>query len=67
VALAATGPRTSRPADVEGRLIPWAREVSDESAMVENWDQLGVVIQTASPTGQPVFIKSERCLGEPDG
>lgn len=53
-------------AEVEGRLIPWARGISDESAMVEKWDQLGVVVPTVGPVGQPVFVETERRLGEPD-
>jgi hypothetical protein len=53
------------PADVEGRPIAWARGISDETGMVKNWDQLGVVVETPNPAGQPVFVETERRLAEP--
>ncbi len=40
----------------------WDRGVSMFEGMVENWDQLGVVVEQSGPDGKPAFVETERLL-----
>lgn len=53
------------PTEVDGRPVPWARGLGDEMDMVQSWHQLGVVVEMTDPQGDPVFVETERLLGEP--
>lgn len=53
------------PTDVDGRLVPWARGVTDAAGMVASWDRLGVVVERPGPAGRPVYVEAERLLPEP--
>ncbi|MGV9868916.1 LodA/GoxA family CTQ-dependent oxidase [Rhodococcus koreensis] len=40
----------------------WHRGVTDMGDMVRDWHQLGVVVESQSPDGRPVFLETERRL-----
>lgn len=54
------------PTDVDGAPTDWVRGIGDVAGMVADWHRLGVVVETADPSGQPVFVETERALPEPD-
>jgi len=54
-------------AEVGADQVDWVRGISTVAEMVDNWDQLGIVVEKTDPSSKSVFVETQRRLPEPQG